>query len=59
MDIYYYGMDFPTLSLFLRTTQQRLLGIVDLGRSLMRPFFNNPPLEVQTFRDIYSMCYKK
>ena len=26
---------------------------MDLGRSLMRPF-NNPPLEVRTFRDIFT-----
>ena len=31
---------------------QRLSGIMDFGRSLMRPF-NNPPLEVRTFLDIY------
>ena len=31
--------------------KQRLLGIVDLGCSLMRPF-NNPPLKVRSFCDM-------
>ena len=29
-----------------------IMGTMDLGCSLMRPF-NNPPLQVRTFRDIY------
>ena len=32
---------------------QGQLGIVDVGRNLMRPF-NNPQLDVRTFRDKYS-----
>ena len=35
----------------IENKKQRLLGMVELGHSLMRPF-NNPQLEVPTFRDL-------